>query len=387
MSEEQTTEHVDQMSAVDSYLSSYSLVEESDTDTTGDKIEGDEETNLEDKKIETPDGEKTEEEKVADAEAAKKAIELKDAPPATQTVKSLTEVPKGFHSSWFNKGEDGKVAFNRDDAMKFLLPDGGKSRFEYSADSRKVVEGDGKTEAPKDAYATFVEEEKKYRADVRGNMFRGLNSFKEAFESNGGDVHKAYAAALQGLNEVVATDFEERGFESQAKFQKRQEEIFGTDQNSKTIKTQARSNESLLMNEIAGKFALSPDEARGKYVELMKAGLPIINTLFDMANPEFMEGKTKAQLDTAFGKWWDKTASNQANLRFVYGLILNDVNIQLQPYMNEGHTARKKSLTAQNKRASANRPSNTNRQAQPTKRSVGVKETEDYFGARRADRV
>jgi len=302
-------------------------------------------------------------------------------------VKSLTEVPKGFHSAWFSKGEDGQIAFNRDDAMKFLLPEEGKSRFEYSADRRKVVEDDGKSELPKDEYTAFVEDEKKYRADVRKNMYQGLNKFKEAFESNGGDVGKSYTVAMQDLNERVAADFEERGFESQAKFQKQQKESFGTDQNSKAVETQARSNESLLMNEIAGKFNLSPDEARGKYVELMRAGLPIINTLFDMANPEYMKGKTKTQIDTAFSKWWTKTASNQANLRFVYGTILNDVNVQLQPYMNEGSIARKKSLAAQNKRASANRPSNRSRQAPPAKTSDSVKRTEEYFGVRRADRV
>ena len=333
MAEEQSTDHVDQMDATESYLTNYTLVADENPD--GDKLEGDDkDVDLESKTTDTPDGEKTEEQKVADAAAAKEAITQKEAPPATLTVKSLTEPPKGFHSHWFSKGEDGKVAFDRDAAMGFLLPEGGKSRFEYSADRRKVVESDGTQEPPKDTYATFVEDEKKYRADVRKDMFQGLNSFEEAYNANGGNAAAAFQTATQALKELVATDFEERGIENEANWRKRQEELSGTDQITKETETQARSNESLLMNEIAGKFNMSPDEARGKYVELMRAGMPIINNLFDIANPEFLEGKTEAGIKNAFSNWWTKIASNQANLRFVYGLILNDVNVQLQPYLN-----------------------------------------------------
>ena len=368
MSEETNiqSDPVDQESAISSYLESYKLVDD-EPDANDDKKDADIET--------TP---KKEVKKDVTEEPDPKSVQEPEKKPVT--VKTLKDIPQDFTGKFFTKGESGEIIYNRDKAMDFLLPEPGKPRFDYDINNRiKFIEEKNAEAEPEDEYQKFVKEEKTYRTNVKTNMRLGLSKFGEYFQQNGGNAQEAFRRALEDVDNMVNTDFEERDYQNQANWQKRLEEKFGVKQNDEKTKSAARSNEALLMNEISTHFGLNPNEARDSYVSLMKQVFPIMRYIFEMTNPELSKGVSTRKYDEMFSNWWIKTASNNDYLRFIYGLVKNDLNAQLDPYTNESYHMARNKAKAESQKSRGARPSPVSRSsARPT--SDAVKEVQSYFG-------
>jgi len=381
MSEETT--FVDQEDAVSNYLTEYSLVDD-DSATDAPDGEASEELELE---TENPEMGKNEDGKeVNDGKGGENTVEnpetgVQPDEKTSQSVKHLKEIPKGFTKLFFAKDDKGAITFDRAKALAFTLPEPGKQRFTYPDNRIQFVEDKnaGAPAEPQDEYQTFVKEEKMYRDSVKGNMHLGLTKFKEVYASSNGDVNAAYQAALQEIEGVIQSDFEERDYQNQANLQKRLEEKFGTNKSQEEVNSKARSNEALLMNEIASKFNLDPTAAKESYVELMQHGLPIMRMMFEMSNPDKTKGVTVQQYNKEFGNWWNRVAADNDHLRFVYSQVLNDINTKIGPYTNEAFYSKQAKAEASRRRSRGGRPSQINRSQAKT--PDAIREVEQYFGA------
>jgi uncharacterized protein (UPF0297 family) len=372
---EETLTPVDQGEAAEKgYFETHELVEQDDVEDPDSPIEKDDQDKDTPKEGEKKGGDEKqgEDEKGGD----------KDKLPVS--LQSLKEIPKDFSGSFFSKGEDGKISFNREDALGFLLPKDGKPRFNYQADRRKVVESKDDTTQPKtpeDIKKERREQIKEHRTSVRE---KALNPIKKVIEYANSGNYQSMDEVLRAVEKDVLLgvqdELEDYDIKGKQDYEDQLEERFGSKTNFDNLKKEAESNERLMINDFAEKFNITDaSEAYKKYSEFMKHGTPIINQLFDMMNPKFLEGHTQKQINEGMNRWWTEIASNKNTLNFVYERIMDNFNTSMAPYLFENIQSGKDKLNKDNKRASKRSPSNVNRDT--PKSAKGVDETLRYFNS------
>lgn len=372
--------HVDQMELASNYLSEYEEVEDDYEKVIEDAQLQDEQDEIDKQFQKTPeDGKKKEEGKDDKKETDEKGKDTQ------KKLSDLKEIPKGFIGSFFNQDEKEGISFLHDNALKFTLPEDGKQRFNYQA-GRKLVES-AETDKPKtqeEIEAEAFQKEKEYRDSVKKQRYFGLTQLVDDINKDGlmtPQLQDYIRNAASKIQEELNTEFEERDLKSRLSIKDELKKEFGSEKTYTEAKKDAESNIRALVNELGSEFGIKDfGKSFEKFTALMDHGKHITNYLFDLMNPEYMEGHTKKQVSEALDKWWyTKIANNPQTLNFVYTMIRNSLTCELAPYMLEQHQAKNDTLLKQNQRGSRRGPSNIHRKA-PSEAGGVVNDTLRYFG-------
>jgi len=346
---------IDQGDIIDNYLNDYTLVDDSNDEDVNPEPTPSPEA--------TPEGQPTQTPEEGKPEGAEDANNQQ--PATSKTLAEMKEIPQGFMSNFFSKGEDGAVNYSRESVLKAMTPN---NNYKYS-NARQFAENTA-PEAPKspeEQRQAKLQEIMDYETNLNSNMNLGLQRYGQLV-GQGYDPNTALQMAQQEVQRIVGEEIKKNNYQRQLDLEGNITKDFETRQQKEAKIAQASSNENLLVNQMVDQFGLKASDTAQNFANLRKlmqeyAG-DYINEMFDMMNPDTMKGLTKEQYTEKMNDWWyGEIASDQRRLNMVYDIAINNLNRAMLPYNMEQSLMNQGNLNAQNKLANVRPPSNVNRTA------------------------
>lgn len=298
-----------------------------------------------------------EDETPQEEEAQEPVAEGEKKPASPEEKQAEKAEPKGFGSRFYKADEKtGELRWDNDEALSFLLPKDKKNLFEHPG--RKFAESKQEQGPKRDPWEEEYESIEKQKQEIRSTKLTYRNHLAEGLKMYGNDFAKAADYADSKVNEELLAAEKKIDFD----FRKKEYGGFQTQKEKDATIAKASSNEHAIIN--------SRFKDHKEYAELMyNFGAPIINTLFDLANPNAADPRSKEEWAESMNSFWHGIMADREKGERVVNMVLGAWTLQNLPSIVGKAVNETESQTRKNIRGALRKPSGL--KASASERSEG----------------